>query len=116
VGATLTAGKTASKYSSCIWSSTKDKSSIQNAFEHWKCHKNDFPELHNSREYVQSAKDFYKRGGVLEKTRQNGDRILYDPNKNLFGVYNKDGVPRTFYRPDPRIHGMESNLEYFHAQ
>ena len=54
-----------------IWSSTRDKSSIQNAFSHWKSHKKDFPELQNSKQYVQYARDFRNQSNVLEKFRQN---------------------------------------------
>lgn len=53
---------------------------------------------------------------MLEKFRQNGDRILYDHQKDIFAVYTKEGIPITIYRPDPLVHGMESNLEYFYAQ
>ena len=32
-------------------------------------------------------------------TRSNGDRLMYDPKANLFAVVDKDGAPRTLFKP-----------------
>jgi hypothetical protein len=32
-------------------------------------------------------------------TRSNGDRLMYDPKANLFGVFTRDGAPRTILKP-----------------
>ncbi len=37
--------------------------------------------------------------GVETLTRANGDKLLYDPQANLFAVARKDGAPRTFFKP-----------------
>ncbi len=37
--------------------------------------------------------------GVLTARRANGDRLLYDPKSNLFAVADKDGAPRTLFKP-----------------
>lgn len=37
--------------------------------------------------------------GTLKLTRANGDRLLYDPKANLFAVFNKEGAPRTVFKP-----------------
>jgi hypothetical protein len=37
--------------------------------------------------------------GTLTLTRDNGDRLLYDPKANLFGVFTRDGAPRTILKP-----------------
>lgn len=37
--------------------------------------------------------------GTLSLTRENGDRLLYDPKANLFGVFTHDGAPRTILKP-----------------
>ncbi len=37
--------------------------------------------------------------GVLTLTRANGDRLMYDPKGNVFAVADKDGAPRTLFKP-----------------
>jgi pyocin large subunit-like protein len=41
---------------------------------------------------------------------------MYDPATNAFGVMDKCGTPRTYYKPDPAKHGHATNLDYFNAQ
>jgi hypothetical protein len=38
--------------------------------------------------------------GTLKLTRANGDRLLYDPKANLFGVFTREGAPRTVFKPN----------------
>ena len=38
--------------------------------------------------------------GTLKLTRSNGDRLLYDPKANLFAVFNREGAPRTVFKPN----------------
>jgi hypothetical protein len=54
--------------------------------------------------------------GVLEKVRANGDIVRYDPATQAFGVVKPDGTIRTYYKPDPAVHGYANNLDYFNAQ
>jgi len=54
--------------------------------------------------------------GVLQRTRRNGDIVRYDPATQAFGVVKPDGTIRTYYKPDPAVHGYPTNLDYFHAQ
>ena len=54
--------------------------------------------------------------GVMEKTRANGDVVRFNPKSNEFGVLSKGGDIRTYYKPDPKVHGYKSNLDYFNAQ
>jgi hypothetical protein len=37
--------------------------------------------------------------GVQTLTRSNGDKLMYDPKANLFAVVDKDGAPRTLFKP-----------------
>jgi pyocin large subunit-like protein len=37
-----------------IWTSTKRRTSVQNAFLHWKEHGTDFPEFLNAKQYTES--------------------------------------------------------------
>ena len=54
--------------------------------------------------------------GVLEKTRDNGDLIRFNPRTDEFGVISRDGTVKTYYKPDPTKHGLATNLDYFNAQ
>jgi pyocin large subunit-like protein len=54
--------------------------------------------------------------GVMERMRSNGDRVRYDPSTNEFGIAKPDGTIRTYFKPDPAVHGFPTNLDYFHAQ
>ena len=38
--------------------------------------------------------------GTLTLTRRNGDTLYYDPKANVFAVANKEGAPRTMFKPD----------------
>jgi pyocin large subunit-like protein len=38
--------------------------------------------------------------GTLTLTRKNGDILFYDPRGNVFAVSNKEGAPRTMFKPD----------------
>ncbi|HEX6866619.1 MAG TPA: hypothetical protein VF122_05250 [Caulobacteraceae bacterium] len=38
--------------------------------------------------------------GAQTLTRDNGDRLIYDPASNTFAVATKDGAPRTMFKPD----------------
>jgi len=38
--------------------------------------------------------------GTLTLTRKNGDILFYDPKDNIFAVSNKEGAPRTMFKPD----------------
>jgi pyocin large subunit-like protein len=76
-----------------IWSSTKNKTSVQNALTHWNNHKSEFPELLNAKQYVKRSKNFFQNtNGVLTKIRSNGDILLYHKESNIFGVFTKKGL------------------------
>ncbi|ASG19235.1 hemagglutinin repeat-containing protein [Salmonella enterica] len=101
-----------------IWTETKKKEPVPNAYMHWDKHKTEFPEYQNSKQYVDAAHNFVTNPpvGTLTKTRKNGDTIYYNPSSNTFAVKNADGVPKTMFRPDPADHGYPTNLDYFNAQ
>ena len=52
---------------------------------------------------------------MLEKVRPNGDIVRYNPAINEFGVVSSKGDIRTYYKPDPAVHGKGANLDYFNA-
>ena len=69
-------------------------------------------------EYEAQAKAFLtgpKPSGVLEKVRSNGDIGRYNPTTDEFGVASPSAI-RTYFKPDPTVHGMPTNLDYFLAQ
>lgn len=38
--------------------------------------------------------------GSLFLSRENGDRLIYDPAGNVFAIASADGAPRTMFKPD----------------
>ena len=64
-----------------LWTSTKAKTGVENAFGHWQKHGAEFPEFQNAKQYVESVKDFFSKppSGTLMKTRPNGDTLFYNP-------------------------------------
>ncbi len=86
--------------------------------DHFARHGSDFG-AKNTLEYQAQADKFLtalKPAGVLEKARPNGDIVRYNPSTDEFGVVSSGGSIRTYYKPDPAVHGKGSNLEYFNAQ
>lgn len=101
-----------------IWTSTKKRTSVRNAYRHWKDHGHEFSTLQNSKQYVEATRNFTQNppSGTLTKIRPNGDVVLYSPSSNTFAITNEQGFPRTMYKPDPLIHNYSTNLEYFYGQ
>ena len=86
--------------------------------DHFARHGSDFG-AKTALEYQAQADKFLtasKHSGILEKTRANGDIVRYNPTTDEFGVLSSGGSIRTYYKPDPTIHGKSSNLEYYNAQ
>ena len=117
------AGKAASKFKKFapkkpIWSATKKKSSVENAYGHFKKHGNEFPQYQNAKQYVEGAHDFVNKppSGTLTKKRANGEKFFYDPNSNTFAVQGTDGAPKTMFKPNPSKHRYPTNLDYYNAQ
>ncbi|RBO11068.1 VENN motif pre-toxin domain-containing protein, partial [Pantoea sp. 3_1284] len=101
-----------------IWTETKKKEPVSNAYGHWDKHKQEFPEFHNSKQYVEATHNFVNNPppGTLSKVRPNGETVFYNAKTNTFAVKTADGVPKTMFRPDPADHGFKTNLDYFNAQ
>lgn len=76
---------------------------VQNALGHWKDHEKEFPELRTPEQYVEHVRKFRDRTDVLKKVRPNGERVLYDPETNTFGVFTKEGVPKTVFKPTDKL-------------
>jgi hypothetical protein len=98
-----------------IGSKFGDQAKLQ---DHFARHGGDFG-AKSAREYQAQAAVFLgdsKSLGVLEKVRANGDIVRFNPSTDEFGVVSGGGVIRTYYKPDPAVHGRGSNLDYFNAQ
>ncbi|MGL5487350.1 MAG: DUF637 domain-containing protein [Shewanella sp.] len=52
--------ETANKLLEPIWSVTKSKTSVQNAYGHWQKHGAEFPEFQNAKQYVEGVRNFVK--------------------------------------------------------
>ena len=86
--------------------------------DHFERHGDDFG-AQSAQEYERMADDFLTgplRPGVQEKHRSNGDVVRFDAQTDEFGVVSGDGVIRTYYKPDPAVHGRTDNQEYFDDQ
>jgi pyocin large subunit-like protein len=53
-------------------------------------------------QYVKKAHAFVEHppAGTQTLTRQNGDMLFYNAKANTFAVANKEGAPRTMFKPD----------------
>ena len=73
--------------------------------------------INSEDEYESLADEFLggpRKGTTLQFTRRwNGDIVRYDEVDDVFGVLSGDRFVRTFYRPDPEIHGEPTNLDYY---
>ena len=88
-----------------IWTQRRKITQVENAYNHWKKHGSDFPDLTNSKEYVDATHDFVNNPpkGTMTKTRDNGDILLYHPESNTLGIKSKDGAPRTMFKPTDKM-------------
>ncbi|MDN5100126.1 hemagglutinin repeat-containing protein [Aliarcobacter butzleri] len=101
-----------------FWTSTKNKTSVENAYGHYQKHKNEFPEYQNAKEYVEGMKNFVQNPSTdtLIKTGKNGNIYFYDTKTNTLGITKADGTPASMFKPNPDKHGFKNNMEYFNEQ
>lgn len=109
-----------------IWTLGRSQNSVQNAYDHFKNHGNEF-NAKNATQYVKMTYEFRDNPptGSLSKVRLNGDRIVYDPASNTLGIFDKNGAPKTMYKPMPKSasnpRGYDPNkfgspMDYYNAQ
>ncbi|MDQ6771785.1 MAG: hypothetical protein M3024_02160 [Candidatus Dormibacteraeota bacterium] len=70
-------------------------------------------------EYGALASRFLSRSqveGLPTKIDQFGTIRVYDPATGEFGSFNPSGTTRTYFIPDPSIHGYPTNWDYWLAQ
>jgi pyocin large subunit-like protein len=84
-----------------MWANSKKYAADESAEYHFKRDGADF-DAKTEADYVQKAHAFvaHPPKDALTLTRSNGDKLIYDPKKNVFAVATKDGAPRTMFKPD----------------
>jgi pyocin large subunit-like protein len=84
-----------------LWSATSRNSAAENAREKFEKNGRDFG-ADTVDEYVDMAHAFIAKppSGTQKLTRNNGDRLMYDPKGNVFLVATRDGAPRTMFKPE----------------
>ena len=45
--------------------------------------------------------------------RWNGDVVRYDKKADVFAIKTTRAVIKTYYRPDPAVHGLPTNWDYY---
>lgn len=84
-----------------LWSSTRRLSAEENARRAFE-RNGEGVGARSVEAYVEAAHRFVRTPpkGTLSMTRENGDTLLYSPERNLFAVVTRDGAPRTLFRPE----------------
>ena len=84
-----------------LWSSSKKGSAEENAQRSFERNGEAFG-ADNLDDFVRKAHAFVDDppAGTQRLKRSNGDTLFYDPKANVFAVANKQGVPRTLFKPD----------------
>ena len=83
-----------------IWAANRRHSAEENAEYQFNKDGADFG-AKSEDEFVRKVHAFVDAppSGVLTLTRNNGDKLMYDPSGNVFAVVSKDGAPRTMFKP-----------------
>lgn len=84
-----------------MWSSSRKGSAQENAAKSFERNGEDFG-AKDLDAFVRKAHAFvdHPPAGTQTLKRANGDTLFYDPKGNVFAVVNKDGAPRTLFKPD----------------
>jgi len=70
-------------------------------------------------DYARKAHEFLQRAlreNLPRKIDDQGVLRIYEPDTNTLGAYNPDGTTRTFYTPNPAVHGLPTNMDYWNGQ
>ncbi|MES2343961.1 MAG: hypothetical protein V4597_20010 [Pseudomonadota bacterium] len=84
-----------------MWSSSRKGSAQENAAKSFERNGEDFG-AKDLDAFVRKAHAFvdHPPAGTQTLKRANGDTLFYDPKGNVFAVANKEGAPRTLFKPD----------------
>jgi pyocin large subunit-like protein len=83
-----------------MWAANRQHTAEENADYQFRRDGADFG-AHDTDAYVRLAHAFTSAPpkDALTLTRPNGDKLLYDPKRNIFAVVTKDGAPRAMFKP-----------------
>ena len=89
---------------------------VKSAYGHWVKHKTEFPELQNAKQYVEKAHQMVNRppDGTIYRSLGNGRDVFYHEPSNTM-TFTNQGSPASMMRPDTKIHGMATNMDYFNS-
>ncbi|CAN5901782.1 hypothetical protein BH11PSE1_BH11PSE1_17780 [soil metagenome] len=84
-----------------MWSSSRKGTAQENAAKSFERNGEAFG-ADNLDAFVKKAHAFvdHPPAGTQTLKRANGDTLFYDPKGNVFAVANRDGAPRTMFKPD----------------
>ena len=84
-----------------MWSSSRKGTAQENAAKSFERNGEAFG-ADNLDAFVKKAHAFvdHPPAGTQTLKRSNGDTLLYDPKGNVFAVANREGAPRTMFKPD----------------
>ena len=82
------------------WASNRQRSGEENAQKQFDRNGKDF-DAASVDDYIAKAHAFVAAPpkGALSLTRPNGDVLYYDPKSNVFAVADRQGAPRTMFKP-----------------
>jgi len=52
---------------------------------------------------------------IQETIEEDGDIVRFNAKTNEFGILGPGGQIRTYYKPDPSLHGKRNNQYYFNG-
>lgn len=83
-----------------VWAANRQRSGEENAEKQFERNGSDLGAA-SLDDYVRKAHAFLDSPpkGALTATRSNGDVLYYDPKANLFVVADRQGAPRTMFKP-----------------
>lgn len=84
-----------------MWSASRKGSAQENAAKSFERNGEAFG-ANNLDAFVKKAHAFvdHPPAGTQTLKRSNGDTLFYDPKGNVFAVANREGAPRTMFKPD----------------
>jgi len=101
-----------------IWSANRRYTAEENAAYHFERNGEAFG-ADTVEAYVEKAHAFVSRppAGVQTLKRPNGDTLFYDEKANVFAVSNREGAPRTMFKPDngPAYWARQKEIEQARA-
>ena len=84
--------------------------------DHFRRHGAQFPHIGNEQDYLQAAEAFLNGpigANTLECNRPQGGRVRYDTVTQEYAVVRADGTIATYFKPDPAVHLLASNMVYY---